>query len=62
MSNIVTTEPVRELSPREELILSTKELDKIMRRIEKLNGEVEQLQVLAFEKQEEIQNISTRLV
>lgn len=54
--------PVRELTPTEELMLSTKELDKIMKRIDKLNAEVNDLQVQAFEKQEEIQNITLRLV
>lgn len=62
MTDVVKNEDVRELIPTEELILSTKELDKIMKKIDKLNKEVSDLQVLAFEKQEEIQNISLRLV
>lgn len=62
MSDVVKNEDFRELTPREEIILSTKELDKIMKKIDKLNKEVSDLQVLAFEKQEEIQNISLRLV
>lgn len=53
---------VRELTPTEELILSTKELDKILKRKEKLQKDLSDLDVLAFEKQEEIQRISTMLV
>lgn len=53
---------VRELTPTEELILSTKELDKILKRKEKLQKDISDLEVLAFEKQEEIQRISTMLV
>lgn len=53
---------VRELTPTEELILSTKELDKILKRKEKLQKDISDLEVLAFEKQEEIQKISTMLV
>lgn len=53
---------VRELTPTEELILSTKELDKILKRKEKLQKDISDLEVLAFEKQEEIQNISKMLV
>lgn len=62
MADVVKNEDVKELTPTEELILSTKELDKIMKKIDKLNKEVSDLQDLAFEKQEEIQNISLRLV
>lgn len=53
---------VRELTPTEELILSTKELDKILKRKERLQKDISDLEVLAFEKQEEIQRISTMLV
>lgn len=53
---------VKELTPTEELIISTKELDKILKRKEKLEKDIKDLEVLAFEKQEEIQKISTMLV
>lgn len=53
---------VRELTPTEEIILSTKELDKILKKKEKLQKDISDLEVLAFEKQEEIQRISTMLV
>ena len=58
----MSNEDVRELKATEELILATKELDKIMKKIDKLNKDVSDLQVLAFEKQDEIQKISLRLV
>lgn len=60
--NNETVQVVKELSPTEELILSTKELDKLLKKKDKLKKDMEELEVLAFEKQEEIQKISMMLV
>lgn len=57
-----TVNVVKELTPTEELILSTKELDKLLKKKDKLKKDMEELEVLAFEKQEEIQKISMMLV
>lgn len=60
--NNETVHVVKELSPTEELILSTKELDKLLKKKDKLKKDMEEIEVLAIEKQEEIQKISMMLV